>query len=106
MLIGHAISACLHVHISNLLESNVYCVAPMTLLLTISAAITSVAASLLVDVVVVVVIVKVDDVMFMFMFTFIVEWVAGVDVIVVGKCISCADMRKMSTRKLTAIVTK
>lgn len=37
---------------------------------------------------------------------FIVECVAGADVLVVGNCISCADTRKMSPRKLTAIVTK
>lgn len=42
----------------------------------------------------------VDDVMFS------VECVSAKVVIVVGKWISCADMRKMSTRKLTAIVTE
>lgn len=84
-------------HIGDLLGSNVYCAAPIASSLTIAAAADSAAASI-----VGAIIDDVDDVMFMF----VVECVAGVDGNVAGKWNSCADIRKMSTRMLTAIVTK
>lgn len=86
-------------HISNLLDSNVYCAAAMVLSLTVAAAAAAATSTVFFTGIV---IGDLDDVMFMFSG----ECLADKVVIVVGKWISCADMRKMSNRKLTAIVTE
>lgn len=77
-------------HISNLLGSIVYCADDAAAAAAAAASPAGVVSDDAVDV----------------MFMFIVECVASADVLVVVNCISCADTRKMSPRKLTAIVTK